>query len=74
MHETAPPHLSSEWNTHPVLSSHQSESAHGDTDTHTLLSAYLTVLIRGISKRQPKRLFLLLLSEVLTISLRASGM
>lgn len=50
LHETTPPHLSSEAKPHPVLS-HQSESAHGDTATHTLLSAYLTVLIRHISKR-----------------------
>jgi hypothetical protein len=49
------PHLCSEANTHAVLSSHKSKSAHRDITTHTLLSAYLTVLIRDFSKRTTQK-------------------
>lgn len=52
-----PRHLSSEANTHPVLSSHQNKSAHGYIATHTPISAYLTVLIRDFQKNNPNGCF-----------------
>lgn len=48
-------HLPSEANPGAVLNSHESKSTHRDIATHTLLSAYLTVLIRDFSKRTAQK-------------------